>query len=309
MSKIPVWIDTDTGVDDAIALLTAFKFDNLDVVGISAVAGNTIQENAFRNARNVTYLANKDIKVYPGSSTPLINELVTAPNAHGENGLGGAIIEESPVEKEKMMAYDAMYLEAKKHNKEMVLITLGPLTNVAKAIAKHPDFVDYIKEINMMGGCADGGNRTPCAEFNIFVDPHAAENVFKSGIHVNMFGLDVTLKALLTVEQGDELKKVDNKACKLFKDSTSLMYSLYEAHIQPGLVLHDACPVVYTAHPELFKGVDCGVYVETQGTISQGKTVTDIWTDFKYSDRHCTVFLDVDNDVFAKTVMDIFKAY
>lgn len=310
MNKIPVWIDTDTGVDDSIALLTAFKLDKLDIVGISAVAGNTTHENAFRNARNVAYLGgHPEIKVYPGADSPLVKKLVAAPHAHGENGLGGAIIEDSPAPVETTKVWDALYEKAKELKGELVLIAVGPLTNIAITIAKHPDIVDYIKVMNIMGGCANGGNSTPCAEFNIFTDPHAAENVFKSGIHINMFGLDVTLKALLTPEEGDELGKIDNKACKLFKDSTGLMYSLFEAKIQPGLVLHDCCPVVYTQYPEWFTGADCGCYVETQGTISQGRTCTDIWTDFKYEDRHCTVFLDVNNDKFSSLIKEIYNNY
>lgn len=310
MNKIPVWIDTDTGVDDSIALLTAFTLDNIDIKGISAVAGNTTLENAFRNARNVAYLGGRqDIKVYAGADKPFIKELKIATHAHGENGLGGAIIEDSKAPVESQKAWDAMYEEAKKCNGEMVVIAVGPLTNVAYAIAKHPDFLDYVKELNIMGGAADGGNTTPAAEFNIYTDPHAAETVFKSGVHVNMFGLDVTLKAILTPEQGDEVKTYGNKATDLFRDSTGLMYSLLEAKIQPGLCMHDCCPVVYMKYPELFKGVDCGIYVETQGTITMGKTVTDIWTDYKYEDRHCTAFLDVDTDKFARFIMDVYKKY
>lgn len=309
MNKYPVWIDTDTGVDDAIALLTAFKLDKVDVVGISAVCGNTTQAHAFENARNVTYLAGKDIKVYPGAENPLVKELRIAPHAHGDNGLGGAIIENSPALKETTMAWDALYEKAKELSGELTVIAIGPLTNIAIAIANHPDIVNYIKVLNIMGGAAIGGNSTPAAEFNIWTDPHAAENVFKSGIHVNMFGLDVTLKALLTTDQGDEVSAYGNKASKLFKDSTGLMYSLYEAHIQPGLCMHDCCPVVYMQYPEWFTGVDCGIYVETQGTISIGKTCTDIWTDYKYEDRHCTAFLDVDTEKFAKLIMDIYKEY
>lgn len=309
MNKYPIWIDTDTGVDDAIALLTAFSLESLDVVGISAVCGNTTQKNAFKNARNVTYLAGKDIKVYPGAERPLVKDLVVATHAHGENGLGGAIIEDSPAEIETTPAWDAIYEKAKELNGELTIIAIGPLTNIAITIAKHPDIVNHIKQINIMGGAADGGNVTPCAEFNIFTDPHGAENVFKSGIHINMFGLDVTLKALLSVAQGDELSAYGNKASKLFKESTGLMYSLCEAHIQPGLVLHDCCPVVYMQYPELFTGKDCGIYVETEGTISMGRTCTDLWTDYKYEDRHCTVFLDVDTEKFAEIEMEIYKNY
>lgn len=310
MNRKPVWIDTDTGVDDAIALLTAFKLETIEVRGVSAVAGNTTLENAFRNARNVTYLAgHPEVKVYAGADRPLVKDLMVAAHAHGENGLGGAIIDESPAEVESTKAWDAIYEEAKALNGEMTLIAVGPLTNVAIMIAKHPDVVDYIKVINIMGGACDGGNVTPSAEFNIFTDPHAAETVFKSGIHINVFGLDVTLKALLTPEQGDVVKSYGNKAADLFANSTGLMYHLCEAHIQPGLCMHDCCPVVYMQYPELFTGVDCGIYCETQGTITMGKTVSDIWTDYKYEDRHCTAFLDVDTEKFAKLIMDVYKQY
>ncbi len=310
MERIPIWIDTDTGVDDAVALLLALKLDKLDIKGVSAVAGNSTLDNTFRNARDVLSLAEReDIKVYAGADRPLVKELRTSVIAHGDNGLGNAIIPASKAPIEEENAYDALYECAKALEGELVLVTIGPLTNVAIAIAKHPDIVDYIKEIDMMGGAADGGNVTPCAEFNVFVDPHAAENVFKSGIKINMFGLDVTLKALLNINDIEEIRSYGNKASKLFADSTPLLQKLYENHVNPGLCEHDSCPIMYLAYPEMFVGKECGVYCETQGNLTMGKTVTDLWTDYKYEDRHCKVFLDVDREAFADKIKEIYRSY
>lgn len=310
MKKIPIWIDTDTGVDDSLALLCACGIEEFDLAGVSAVAGNTTIDNAFRNARDVLSLAGReDVKVFKGADRPLVKPLRTAPHVHGENGLGGAEIPRSKAPVETMNAYDALYEKARELNGELTVCAVGPLTNIAITIAKHPDIVDYIKILNIMGGAAIGGNVTPCAEFNIFVDPHGAENVFKSGIPVNMFGLDVTLKAFLNDDDIKEIISYGNPASRLFEDSNHLMYKAQENKKFAGLCEHDACPVIYTAHPEWFTGQKCGIYVETQGTISQGKTVTDLWTDYKYEDRHCQAFLDVDREKFVSLIKKIYRSY
>ena len=310
MKKVPIWIDTDTGVDDAVALLTAVKLEPLDIVGVSAVAGNTTQENAFRNARDVLSLAGReDIKVYPGAEQPLIKELEIAVHVHGENGIGDAEIPRSKAPVETKKAWDALYEKAKELNGELVVCPVGPLTNIAITIALHPDVVNYIKVLNIMGGAADGGNYTPSAEFNIYSDPHAAENVMKSGIPVNMFGLDVTLKAFLDDDDISEIISYGNKASDLFRDSIHLIHAARERIHKSGLCEHDCCPIVYSAYPELFDGQECGIYVETQGTITQGKTVTDLWTDFKFKDRHCRFFLDIDQPKFAQLIKDAYRSY
>ena len=310
MNKIPVWIDTDTGVDDSVALLTACRIDELEIVGVSSVAGNTSHENAFRNARDVLALAGrKDIRVYPGAVKPLVLDLHKAEYVHGNNGLGGAQIPLSDAPVETMKAWDALYEAAKKYSGELVVCPVGPLTNIATAIAKHPDIVDHIKVLNVMGGCADGGNMTPCAEFNIYVDPHAAENVFKSGIPVNLFGLDVTHKAYLDDDDISEIVSYGNAASKLFKDSNGMLYAYREKLNWIGLCEHDSCPVIYTAHPDWFEGKECGVFVETQGKITTGKTVTDLWTDFKFEDRHCRIFLNVDRGKFVGLIKEAYRSY
>ena len=308
MNRIPVWIDTDTGVDDATALLVATKLEELEIVGVSAVAGNTTLENAFRNARDVLSLAGReDVKVYPGSECPLIRELETAAYVHGSNGLGGAKIPSSSAEKQTQKAWDALYEKAREYSKELVICAIGPLTNLAIAIANHPDLPDYVKELNIMGGAAQGGNVTPCAEFNIYVDPEAAETVFRSGIPVNMFGLDVTLKAYLNKEETAEISSYQTVSAKLFADSNKLLLESHIVKDRKGLCIHDACPIIYTARPQLFEGRDCGIYVETQGEITTGKTCTDLWTDYKYEDRHCKVFLDVDREMFAAILKETYQ--
>lgn len=310
MNKLPIWIDTDTGVDDALAILLACKLENLDIVGSSAVAGNTSHENAFRNCRDVFNLANrKDVKVYPGSDRPLIEKLRTAASVHGDNGLGGAIIDTSDAPIETIKAWDGLYQCAKKYSKQLTVIAIGPLTNIATTIIKHPDFVDHIKQLNIMGGAADGGNITPCAEFNILVDPHAAEVVFKSGIKVNMFGLDVTHKAFIDDEEILELYNINTKAAKLFKDSTSALFANRKKFYKRGLCQHDSTPVVYMTYPEWFKSEKCGVYVETNGSITKGKTVTDLWSDTKFEKRNCEVFLDIDREKFVTLIKDILSSY
>ncbi|MBQ6559411.1 MAG: nucleoside hydrolase [Erysipelotrichaceae bacterium] len=310
MNKIPVWIDTDTGVDDAVALVTASMLEEIEIVGVSAVAGNTSLENAFRNARDVLSLVGrKDVRVFPGADRPLIIEGRTAAYVHGNNGLGGAEIPLSDAPKETGKAWDALYEAAQHYKGELIVCPIGPLTNIAIAIANHPDIVDCIKELNIMGGALIGGNITPCAEFNILCDPQAAEAVFRSGIRINLFGLDVTHKAFLNDDDIDEIISYGNRVSDLFRDSNHLLYE-YRAQLHwEGICEHDSCPILYIAHPEWFEGYECGIYVETQGTISFGKTVSDLWTDYKFEDRHCKAFLNVDREKFTERIKEAYRSF
>jgi len=307
MNKIPVWIDTDTGVDDAVALVVAGNLDNLDIVGISAVCGNTYMENAFNNARDVLALIGKEhIKVYKGASRPLISDLNISSHIHGVNGIGDYILPESKAEIETMNAYDALYEKALELNGELVVCAIGPLTNIAISIAKHPDIVDYIKELNIMGGAIIGGNISPCAEFNIYCDPHGAQNVFKSGIKINMFGLDVTSKAFLDENDLNEIESYNNKLSDFLINSSKLYYEHGNAN---HICQHDSCPIIYLAYPEIFEGHECGIYVETRGSLTIGKTCCDLYSDFKFEDRHCKAFIDINREKFVKLIKDIYKSY
>jgi inosine-uridine nucleoside N-ribohydrolase len=305
--KIPLWIDTDTGVDDAVMLMCATKLDKLDIKGVSAVSGNVSEDKTFRNARAVLSLCGReDIKVYPGATRPLIVEQYYAEYVHGFNGLGGAIIPDSNAPIETEHAYDAMYRVAKELNGELTVAAVGPFTNIAIAITKYPDITKYIKELVVMGGAVVGGNATPSAEFNIYADPHAAETVFKSGIPVKMFGLDVTMKSSLTMEEIEKIYAGTTPRAKLFHDSTSIAIGAYEKRLgEKKVCLHDVCPVLYLVYPELFTLYKAGVYVETESEITFGKTVCDLYSDFKFEDRHCEVAMDVKRDEFAKIVEDL----
>lgn len=310
MNKKPIWIDSDAGVDDAIALFSAFKLNNVDIKGISSVAGNVEEEKTYKNIRDLAHLAKVDAKVYHGATKPMVVELVMAKHVHGENGVGDIELEASPKEHETMLAWDALYQAAVEAKGELEVVTLGPLTNIAIAIAKYPDLETLIKRIYLMGGAIEGGNSTPCAEFNIYVDPHSAEAVFKSKIEKVMFGLDVTLKSSLTTKDIDDIYQQNTKVSKFFYDSIQTCLVFYDLYGYKNMMcLHDVCPVLYLEYPEFFEGTQAGVYVETQGQLTFGKTVSDIKSDFKFDKRDTLVILDVDQQKFAAKIKELLMSY
>ena len=234
MNKIPVWFDTDIGVDDAVAFLVLHRQPELEVVGISAVSGNVGLEHTYPNARNICHLVGARYPVYKGADRPLYAEVEHASYVHGEEGLGGARLESSPAPHESEAAWDALYRAAVEYGGELQVLAVGPLTNIAIALAKYPTLKTLIKRLLIMGGGAARGNTTPAAEFNIYADPEAAQLVFKSGIPIVMCGLDVTLQGYLTAEEIEEIGNyallinvadkgtfVGKKAELVFTDGTS----------------------------------------------------------------------------------------
>ena len=308
---IPIWIDTDTGVDDAVALLCALKLDKLVIRGISAVAGNVEHAKTFKNCRNVlAYAGREDIKVYPGAIKPMCVELDDASEVHGKDGLGGVVIPESPAKKETMHAWDAIYEAAKKEGGKLQIVAVGPLTNIANAIISHPDLKGMIERILIMGGAAVGGNATMAAEFNIYADPHSAETVMQSGIPVVMFGLDVTVDAYLDAKDIQDIRDFNTKISKFFVDVVQSNLNFYiKNYKREILCIHDACPLIYLQYPEIFTGQKAGVYVETQSRLCFGKTVTDIWSDTKFKTRETMVMLGVDREKFASTLKGLLQQY
>src|SRR4030088_1773822 len=194
-----VIIDTDPGVDDALALLLAMRSPELKIEGISAVAGNVPLELTLPNALRMVEIASRtDIPVAVGAKAPLMRRLVTAAYAHGENGLGGAVFPEPKIKPVSEPAAQFIRQVVRKYPGEVTLITIGPLTNIASALNSDPELAAIIKSVVMMGGSLSGGNITPAAEFNVYVDPEAARIVFQSGIPITMVGLDVTRKTSLS---------------------------------------------------------------------------------------------------------------
>ena len=308
---IPIWIDTDTGVDDAVALLCALKLDKLAIRGISAVAGNVEHAKTFKNCRNVlAYAGRADIKVYPGAIKPMCVELDDASEVHGKDGLGGVVIPDSSAVKETMHAWDAIYEAAKKEGGKLQIVAVGPLTNIANAIISHPDLKDMVERILIMGGAAVGGNATMAAEFNIYADPHSAETVMQSGIPVVMFGLDVTVDAYLDAKDIQDIRNFNTKISHFFMDVVQSYLNFYIKNYKREIIcIHDACPLIYLQYPEIFTGQKAGVYVETQSRLSFGKTVTDIWSDTKFKSRETMVMLGVDREKFASTLKGLLQQY
>lgn len=310
MERIPVWMDVDTGVDDAAALLVAGKLPQLDIRGISAVAGNVERRHTFENTRRVCALMGRsDIPVYPGAEKPLFKPLQTATLVHGVNGLGGAELPPSDAPVETTPAWDALYEAALAADGALQVISVGPLTDLAIALGKYPKLKPLLRRILIMGGGSRGGNVTPSAEFNIYADPHAAQMVFKSGVPIVMCGLDVTMQAYLTRAELTEIGSRNTPVCRFFRESTQMALAFYEKHTGSYLCLHDVCPVLYLTHPHLFSGEEAGVYVETQGSITNGKTVTDLWSDKQFSEKNALVVLDVDRPGFVSLVRDLLSGY
>lgn len=309
MNKFPVWLDCDTGVDDAIALMALHALDEVELVGISAVCGNALLDNTFSNTHRVCGLIGASYPIYRGADRPLYGEPHVSTAFHGQNGLGDV---ELPIPDTAVMhdkpAWDALHEAALAHPGALQLIAIGPLTNVAIALTKYPDLASLLHTILIMGGSASVGNVTPAAEFNIYVDPHAAQIVFKSGVPIVMCGLDVTLKAVLTPDDWDELAATGSKAGNFTRSCLQQPWRMLQAMGFAGVPMHDSCPVLYLVHPELFSAEEAGVYVETQGTITQGKTVTDLYSDKQFEKKNATVVLDVDRDRFIGILKDCIKA-
>lgn len=311
MKKIPIWLDVDTGVDDAIAILCALKLDNLEIVGISSGVGTTTAENTFKNTRNILALANrKDIKVYPGAISSWIEEYRPAPLYHGENGVGDVILLDSDAPIEYKHAWDAIYEKAKELNGELIVVTTGQLTNIANVIIKYPNINKYLKQISFMGGAIEKGNTTPCAEANIIRDPHAAECVMKSKIELKMFGLDVTEKAYITLDDLNNLN--DNEINNFIKEATKIPINTnIKNNLYDHYCIHDVVPLIQLVYPELFKSQKAGVHIETNKGLTYGKTISDLYvlSDHKFKEKNVEVFIDIETDKFRKIIIDLLNSY
>ena len=300
MNKLPIWIDGDPGVDDAAAIMVAHDAENLQVVAISVVAGNAPLEMTTKNALGLCEMLGADYPVYRGAGKPLMRPYEDGAEFHGADGMGGATLPETKRTAESEAAWDALYEAAKKYEGKLEVVAMGPLTNIATALTKYPALKDRIHRIAIMGGSVTRGNRTPCAEYNIFADPEAAQIVFRSGASIVMCGLEVTEKAYLTAE---ELKSVRTSAKGEFYYQASkhiLEKNLEAGH--PGFCIHDVCPVLYLSDESLFGGEQAGVFVETQAELTLGKTVCDLYSDKQFDVKNTFGVLDVDREGFVRAV-------
>ena len=270
-----VIIDTDPGVDDALALLLAMRSPELKIEALTPVAGNVPLDLTLPNALRMVEIAGRtDIPVAAGAKAPVMRRLVTAAYAHGENGLGGAVFPEPRIKPVPQPASEFIREIVRKYPHEVSLITLGPLTNVAAALQSDDQLAGMIKGLIMMGGSLSGGNITPAAEFNIYVDPEAARIVFQSGIPLRMVGLDVTRKTSLTDEHVRALQSAQNPVSQAAaKIARNAIDHTRAQGFMVGPNMHDSLAVAAFLNPALIKWKKYYVDVETAGELTAGETL------------------------------------
>ncbi|GFE63696.1 nucleoside hydrolase [Litoreibacter roseus] len=281
MSARKIIIDTDPGQDDAVAILLALGSPELEVLGLTAVAGNVPLPLTSKNALIVCELAKRtDIPVFAGCSAPLTRKLVTAEHVHGKTGLDGPQLPDPIMQLQDRHAVDFIIDTFRSEDTGTVtLCPLGPLTNIATAFQQAPDIVDRVKEIVLMGGAYfEVGNITPAAEFNIYVDPDAAKIVFEAGVPLVVLPLDVTHKALTTRTRVDAFRSMGTEVGRMVAEWTDFFERFdKEKYGSEGAPLHDPCVIAYLLKPELFSGRRVNVEIETTSELTLGMTVADWW--------------------------------
>jgi purine nucleosidase len=312
MPKTPILIDCDAGQDDALMLFLALAAtDKLDILGITAVAGNVPLELTQRNCRLLCEIAGRlDIAIHAGCERPLVRDLVTAEYVHGKSGIDGIELTEPSVPLRPGHGVDFLIETLRRAPEPLTLVPTGPLTNIAMALIKAPDIAARIERIVLMGGAMrEGGNTTPSAEYNIYVDPHAAEVVFGCGRPLVVMGLDVTHQVLTTVPRLEAMRAIGNRVA----DAAHNMLAYFDRHDtakygSTGAPLHDPCTIAYLLDPTLFAGKACNISVETRSELTMGHTAVDFW---RVSGRpaNATWIHGVDADGFFALLLEHLARY
>ncbi|MGX9462842.1 pyrimidine-specific ribonucleoside hydrolase RihA [Shewanella sp. A14] len=309
--KRPVILDCDPGHDDAISLILALSSSELDVLAVTTSAGNQTPDKTLNNAlRVLTLLGRHDIPVASGAPKPLARELIIADNVHGESGLDGPKLPDPAFAPVAQTAIQLMADKVRESKQPVTLVPTGPLTNIALFLAAHPELHHNIDSIVLMGGAAGVGNWTPAAEFNIFVDPEAANMVFKSGIPIVMCGLDVTHEAQIMDEDIERIRAINNPIAQCVAELLDF-FMIY--HRDPkwgftGAPLHDPCTIAWLLNPSLFTAVDCWVGVETKGEYTQGMTVVDRY-ELTDNPHNTKVLFNINRQGFVDFIVERLNDY
>jgi len=278
MNPTRIIIDTDPGIDDALAFLLALASPEIKLEALTTTQGNVTLEKATRNALSVLELARAGhIPVASGSVLPLVQPLRASADIHGESGIGNANLPEPHTKPVGKHAVDYLIERVLVEEGKLSIFPIGPLTNIAMAIRKEPEFAKAVKELVIMGGAIlEHGNVTPLAEFNIYVDPHAAHIVFHSGIPITLIPLDVTHKCLLKLEHIERLMKIDSPISQFIKDAVEVYLKASFELGFAGSALHDPLTLATIIAPELLTLTEYYVDVDISGGVSMGKTYADI---------------------------------
>lgn len=296
----PIIIDTDPGIDDALAIAIALFSEEMDVRLITTVAGNVSLEHVTNNALKLLNFWGKDVPVAKGAAHPLIEPFIDASNVHGVSGMEGY---DFPEPKEELLlqehAVNAMRRVILESREPVTLVPIAPMTNIAQLLIMYPEVKENIREIVIMGGSAGRGNKGVMSEFNVATDPEAAKIVFASGLPIVMAGLDVGWKALVYPE--------DSEKIKMMGKTGEMAYCLFKRYrggsFQTGLKMYDSCAIAYLLQPDLFQVEETYVDVETQGQMTRGCTVVDLKGYLK-KEANVKVCMDIDGTRFREWFMD-----
>ena len=307
--KKKIILDCDPGHDDAVAILLAGALENIDLLGITSVAGNSYVKNTTRNALIITENAGIDVPVCEGCSKPLVRNQIVAPDIHGESGLEGAELSAPTKNKDPRKAVQFISQMVRESPNEVTIVAVGPLTNIANFIIDYEELVSSVKELVIMGGGVNFGNTTPVAEFNIYADPEAAQIVFNSGMPITVFPLDVTHQTKIFME---EIKKMQNYSSYIVSKMGILLEFFHQTYFDifkiEGAPLHDPCTIAYLEDPSIFEYEDYYCQVELKGELTYGQTVVDYWkTSGKKPNSKWA--MKADRDKFISLLFDSFLNY
>ncbi|MFU0788656.1 MAG: IU-nuc-hydro domain-containing protein [Virgibacillus proomii] len=303
MNKRPIIIDTDPGIDDAVALAIALYSDYLETKLITTVAGNVSLDKVTNNTLKLVTFFEKEIPVAKGAERPLIKEPIDASNVHGESGMDGYTF---PAPNQALLlkehAVNAMYQTIMESKEPITLVPIGPLTNIALLLRLYPEVNENIAEIVLMGGSTTRGNSGVMAEFNVHADPEAAKIVFHSDIPIVMAGLDVGWKALIYPKDSEKLKEIN--------ETGKMIYQLFQKYrggsMKTGLKMYDSCAIAYLLRPEMFTVKETYVDIELSGTLTAGCTVTDL-KGYLNQAPNAKVCVDIDEDQFKQWFLSSLK--
>ena len=310
MKKYKVIHDCDPGHDDAMALLLSQASPAIDILAITTCCGNQTIEKTTYNVQRICTLLGIDAPIGMGRTGPMLQDPVTAANIHGQSGLDGPKLPEPTKPVSDLPAVALMAKMLRESPEPVTIISTGPMTNTGCLLLAHPELKPKIKQISMMGGGIKHGNWSPAAEFNILVDPEAADIVFSSGVPILMAGLDVTLKALIMEEDIARLRAIGTRVSQVVADWMVFFYEFHRNIGYAGAPLHDACAVAALLRPDLFDIRDYFVQIETQGEFCRGTTVGAMpgKTDQNVT-PNARCLMDVDREGFVELIVDAVKSY
>ncbi len=302
MTKIPLIIDCDPGVDDALTIFLAKYLDKFDIKAITSVSGNVGIDLTTRNALILADLIDLDCVVARGAEEPLVKPKRTSGTVHGIDGIGGSL-ELFPKECKKELSKDnalTVLRDTLLNSEEKVsIVAIGPLTNIGLLLKVYPEVKEKIEVISIMGGAINHGNATPCSEFNFFADPEAASIVFNSGVPLIMAGINITAKATLTRENKKEIKNIGTNI-------SEIGHKMIENYTSDDPAIHDPCAVLVLTHPEMFEWEDLYVQIDTRPGLTQGMS----YADYRYNNinkPNCRVLRDLDIEKFRRFIIDSMK--